>query len=41
MTFTGQSKHVAIMVGIELKDVIQLKLDYNAGRGVMHGGKAV
>lgn len=32
---------LAEMVGIELKDVIQLKLDDNATSGTLHGGKTV
>lgn len=32
---------LAEMVGIELENVIQNKLDFNATRGVMHGGKTI
>lgn len=32
---------LAEMLGIELKDVIQNKLDFNALRGEMHGGRTI
>lgn len=32
---------LAEMVGVELESEIQNKLDYNATRGVMHGGKTI
>lgn len=32
---------LAEMLGIDLEDVIQSKLDFNVTRGVMHGGKTI